>query len=184
MLNNFVSLPHPETQQVTPAAHPHADCDDNGLKRRQCFAIVKALKIRLNCAGITENGFWCWALGSQGKEVIGSRSQFHVLDWTLLSARLDTAQKHAHMFESLCEQIHKQGNCRVYRINPDLSEKKVYDGLFEKSVYERCQRHADATGCTVRLHAYGDCESFDPAEMTLDPNTPPISERERGEYPQ
>jgi len=179
MLNNFVHLPHPTPQQVSnPAAPPQSECDDDdGLKRRHCFAIVKTLKIRLNCKGITENGFWCWALGSQGKEVIGSRSQFHVLDWTVLAARLETAQQHTHMFTALCEQIHTQGNCRVYRINPDLSEKKVFEGLFDKAVYERCQQHATATGCTVRLHAYGECEAFYPEQIKLDPNTPPIGDK-------
>lgn len=49
---------HPTPQQVTiPAALPKSDCDDNGLKQRQCFAIVKTLKIRLNCQGISENAF-------------------------------------------------------------------------------------------------------------------------------
>lgn len=78
------------------------------------------------------------------------------------------------MFESLCGEIHKQDNCRVYRINPDLSEIKVNDSLFDKNIYERCQRHADAAGCTVRLHAYGECKAFEPKAHTLDPNTPPI----------
>lgn len=164
---------HHTPQQVTaPAALPKDD--DNGRKQRQCFAIVKKLKYRFVKNGISENAFWCWALGTQGKDVIGSRNQFEVFDWTFIAARLEAAQKHPHMFDALCEQIQQQGSCRVYRINPDLSEKKVYTGIFDKSVYERCQRHADATGCTVRLHAYGECESFDPAEITLDPNTPPI----------
>lgn len=176
MLNIFKNPPQPKpiTQQDTPAALPQTDCDDNGVKQRQCFAIVRALKIRFVQKGISENALWCWALAAQGKDVIGSRSQFEVVDWTHLAARLHTAQQHPHMFEALCEQIHKQGNCRVYRINPDQSEVKVYDYIFEKSVYQRCQRHADATGCTVRLHAYGDSESFEPTKRKLDPNTPPI----------
>lgn len=176
MLNNFVNppQPHPQPQQVPPAAHRAPDCHDDALKQRQSFAIVKALKNRFACNGISENEFWCWALAAQGKDVIGSRSQFEVLDWTLIAARLETAQRHKHMFEALCEQIHKQGNCRVYRINADLTEIKVYDGLFNKNIYERAQRHADATGCTVRLHAYGECESFEPKARTLDITSPPI----------
>ena len=170
----------PQTpQQVPPAAHLYTD---DGLKRRQCFTIMSELKYRFVKHGISENGFWCWALGTQGKDVIGSRSQFEVFDWTFIAARLEAAQRHKNLFDALCEQIHKQGNCRVYRINADLSETKVYTGIFDKSVYERCQQHADNTGCTVRLHAYGDCVSFEPAEMRLDPNTPPISDKPRGTY--
>lgn len=172
MLDNFqpTTQPQPIPQQVPPAAQPEP-CDDGGQKQRQCFAIVKTLKVRLHCKGITENAFWCWALGTQGKDVIGSRAQFEVVDYTILAARLHTAQQHKHMFDALCEQIHKQGNCRVYRINPDLSERKVYDYIFDKSVYERCQRHAEATGCMVRLHVYGQCEAFEPKERKLDTHT-------------
>ena len=176
----------PQTpQQVTiPAAHIHTGCDDDGLKRRQCFVIVSTLKYRFVQKGISENGFWCWALGTQGKNVIGSRSQFEEYDWTFIAARLAAAQDNVKLFDALCEQIHQQGNCRVYRINSDLSEIKVYDGLFEKSVYERCQPHADKTGCTVRLHAYSECESFEPKDRKLDQNTPPISDNPKGVYPQ
>ena len=177
MRNHFLNNPQPTSQQVRT---PDAQHDDGGHKQSQCFAIVKALKIRFIQKGISENAFWCWALGSQGKEVIGSRSQFEVLDWTILAARLQTAQTHQNMFDVLCKQIVTQGNCRVYRINPDLSETKVHEGLFEKSVYERCKRHADATGCTVKLHAYGECEAFEPKERKLDGNTPPIIDTEKG----
>lgn len=174
MHNNQPTLHQPQPQHLTPAATIPTEHDRQ--KQRQCFAIVGDLKIRFATAGISENAFWCWALGAQGKDVIGSRAQFEVVDYTILAARLQTAQQHPHMFESLCVEIHKQGNCRVYRINTDLSETKVYDAIFEKTVYERCQRHADATGCTVRLHAYGKCEAFEPAEIKLDPNTPPTTE--------
>lgn len=174
MPNIATPRPPQRTQQVTPAAP--LEFTDADLKKRQCFAIVKKLKRRFHLAGISENAFWCWSLGTQGLEVIGSRSQFEERNWTLLAARLDAAEKHPQLFEALCKQIKQQGNCRVYRINPDLSEIKVYDDVFEKSVYERSQRHADRTGCTVRLHAFGECESFEPAEMQHDPNTPPITD--------
>ena len=177
MLNQFITPPQPEMQQVNvPAAHP----DDDGLKRRQCFAIVKAFKMRFVRQGISENAFWCWALATRDRDVLGSRSEMSTLDWTILAARLQTAHNDSAMFDNLCQEIIKQANCRVYRINADLSEKKVYDGIFEKSVYERCQRHADATGCTVKLHAYGACDAFEPTARKLDENTPPIIETEKG----
>lgn len=175
MQGNFSHIPPP--QQQNPAAQTLPECEDDRHARGQCFAIVKALKLRFNCKGISENAFWCWALAAQGKDVIGSRSQFEVIDWTRLAARLATAQNLPHMFDALCAQILRQGSCRVYRINPDLTEKKVYTGIFEKAIYQRCKKHADATGCTVRLHAYGETEAFEPKQRILDKNTPPISEQ-------
>jgi hypothetical protein len=183
MLNTFLTPPHPQPtpQQVSvPAASQ--DADDGGLKRKQCFAIVRDLKPRFIQQGISENAFWCWALATRDLSFVGSRSEMSTLDWTILSARLATAQQNKQMFSVLCDEIQKQADCRVYRINADLSETKVYHAVFDKSVYERCQRHAEATGCTVRCHAYGACETFEPAVSLLDPLAPPIMTSARGEY--
>lgn len=182
MHKQFVSLLQPNAQQVQPPAAPNVSSDDDGKKRKQCFAILAKLKQRFVNAGISENAFWCWALAQRDISFLGSRMAMSTLDWTILAARLHTAQRHAAMFDALCEQIHKQGNCRVYRINADLSEQKVFDGLFEKSVYDRAGRHANATGCVVRVHAYNVVETFNPKDLKLDPNTPPIAPKARSTY--
>lgn len=178
MRNHFLPLPQPQPTQQGNV--PAAQVTDEGLKRRQCFAIVKALKVRFIQKGISENALWCWALAQRDIAFMGSRSAMSTLDWTILAARLHTAQHNATMFDNLCGEIRKQGDCRVYRIHADLSEVKVFAGVFDKKVYERCQRHADATGCTVRLHAYATVETFEPAHLMLDTNTPPIITTPRG----
>lgn len=177
MRNLFVPIPQP-TQQGSPSAAT----DDGGQKKRQCFAIVKSLKVRFLQRGISENAFWCWALATRDIAFMGSRAAMSTLDWTILSARLHTAQNDANMFDNLCQEIKQQANCRVYRIHADLSESQVFIGVFDKKVYERCQRHSDATGCTVRLHVFGTIETFEPAHQVLDPNSPPIITTPRGDY--
>lgn len=161
MLNNFVTCQIPKQQQPTRPPIPNNDTDD-GLKKRQCFAIMNKLKFQFNCNGISENAFWCWALKSQGKDANGSRAQLEVVDWTILAARLHAAQQNTALFDVLCQGIKKEAHCQVYRINPDASEKRIFTGIFEKSVFQRCQTHANATQCVVRCHAYGQIENFKP----------------------
>lgn len=178
MLNHFITPPQPTPQPLTPAAPPAIVQDDGRKKREQCFIIMRQFKNRLAQNGITENAFWCWALATRELPFTGSRSQLSALDWTILAARLQTAQQNPHMFNVLCKTIHKQADCRVYRINTDLTETQIHTGVFDKSVFERCQRHADRTGCVVRCHMFGERQMFEPKRLKPDPTAPPTIEND------
>lgn len=69
--------------------------------------------------------------------------------------------------------------CRAYRVHSDGTFLHVYDGILTEDIADRCQKHADASGCTVRLHGADGSDGivfFEPAEYTPDPNCPPIAE--------
>lgn len=160
-------------QQLTPAAHSHLP--DDSQSRRQCFAIVSKLKKRFASVGISESAIWSWSLGSRGLDVIGSRSQFSQHDWCYLAARLQAAQRDNVLFSALCDTIKTQGECRVYRIEDTAEHKQVFCGVFDTEILIRCQKHADASGREVILHAYGETKKYLP-ETPKPRKSPPLSD--------
>lgn len=160
-------------QQVNTAAHSHLP--DDSQSRRQCFAIVSKLKPRFASQGISESAIWSWSLGSRGLDVVGSRSQFSQHDWCYLAARLEAAQRDKVLFSALCDTIKTQGECRVYRIEAGTEHKQVYCGVFDVDILFRCQKHADASGREVILHAYGETKKYLP-EKPKPRKSPPLSD--------
>ena len=135
---------------------------DKDRTKRQAFAIFAKRKRAFEKQGISEKAFWMWSLGTQDKDYRGSRDQFDVRDWTLLAARLCAIENNPFMLKALCEQIKTESNCSVTRVNRDQTEKQVYSGIFDESIFDRCKDHARATGCTVKLHVFGKLETFTP----------------------
>ncbi|MCY4554496.1 MAG: hypothetical protein OXC79_12570 [Candidatus Poribacteria bacterium] len=66
------------------------------------FALVAQLKHQFKQRGITEADCWKAIKLDLGVE---SRSEIDELGYVVLAARLQTAKKHRHMFESLCHEI-------------------------------------------------------------------------------
>lgn len=167
------SQQQPNVQQLTPAAQSHLP--DDSQSRRQCFAIVSKLKKRFASVGISESAIWSWSLGSRGLDVIGSRSQFSQHDWAYLAARLEAAQRDQVLFSALCDTIKTQGECRVYRIEDSAEHTQVFCGVFDTDILFRCQKHADASGREVILHAYGETKKYLP-EKPAPRKSPPLSD--------
>lgn len=63
---------------------------------------VSQLKHRFNPRGISEDDFWNAVKVDLG---VASRSEIDEVGYVRLAARLQTAEKHMHMFESLCREI-------------------------------------------------------------------------------
>lgn len=80
----------------------HTDGKDHA--RRQAFALVSQLKSRFNQRGISESDLWDAIKSDFG---VSSRKQIGELGWTLLSARLQAAQRHSRLFDSFCRKIKK-----------------------------------------------------------------------------
>ena len=158
MLNNFVSIPQPETQQSKPIA---AQNDDGGKHHAQksCFAAFNALNPRFEADSISESAFWCWALWSRKRDPFGSRKQFDALDWTILTARLNAAQNAPACFKALCAEIRHAGDCEIINVEND---KEIYRGLVDKKTLDRAKKYAENNNCTIKLTAYETDQIFQP----------------------
>ena len=81
-------------------------------------------------------------------------------------------------FTQFIEEIKQKGNCRVYRVNPDFSKKRLFDGVFDKSLFNRAKRYANATGVNIEINAYGHSEVVTPdiENSRMHEGSPPISD--------
>lgn len=144
--------------------------------QNQAFAIVRALESRLQAAGLSVKALWQWVLDIHG---VSSRSDLSDRQWVVLSARLFTAQHNSHMFDHLCDTIRKTvGTCRVYRSDTNGRRTKVYEGVITDDISDRCQKHADASGCDVELHnadGKNGLQMFNPIAYAYDSDAPPIA---------
>lgn len=70
--------------------------------RRHAFALASQLIPRFNERGISESDFWH---AIKAVFNVDSRSKIDEVGYVKLAARLHTAEKHNHMFESLCCEI-------------------------------------------------------------------------------
>lgn len=148
---------------------------DNDIHRRQAFSIVKNLTPKLKKAGLSDKALWTYFLSAHQ---VCSRKDLTEKDWVVIAARLSAAERDSTLFGFMVKDIKSVITCRAYRIHNDGTFKKVYDGIITEDIEERCQNHADASGCTVRLHG-ADGEDgivfFEPTEPVPDPNCPPIA---------
>ena len=181
MLNIFKSLLVPPPQVAPPA--PPANVDNQEGKRkaqREACAIVGSLKPRLEARALSDNALWEWVKSSHK---VTSRSELTESQWVTLAARLSAAEKDDRLFSVLCDAITANaGNCRAYRVHANGTFRNVYDGIITADIEERCQRHADTTGCIVRLHGADGADGiifFEPVEFAYDPDCPPIGEFDR-----
>lgn len=169
--------PTTPSQQATDAPEQNQNAERKQQTINDCFSIINTLKPRFEAQGFTETDIWT-ALLKDYK--VNSRQDLTEIEWVALHKRLTEAHRDDHMFGILCKTVKLViGSCRAYRLNPDLTYVKVYDGIITADIEERCQRHADATGCIVRLHGADKSDGikeFDPAELKLDSNSPPIAE--------
>ena len=134
---------------------------DTDTAKRQSFAIVHNLKSQLEKVGITEQALWSYILAECD---VSSRKDLSEYEWVRLAARLSAAERNKHLFDVFVEDIKAcVGECRAYREHADGSCKTIYEGLFTEDIEERCQRHADKSGCLVRLHGADGILFFDPA---------------------
>ena len=166
MLNNFRSIPHPNTEKEKVQQHPTAAQNGDDGKRhaqKSCFATFNTLKPRFEADNISESAFWCWALWSQKKDPFESRKQLNALDWTILTARLHAAQNDATCFKALCAEIRHAGDCQVINIDND---KAIYRGLVDMKILQRAKKYADNNNCTVKLTAYDTSHTYQPETET------------------
>lgn len=159
---------------------PRVVCDDisdTDTARRQSFAIVKSLLLKLEKVGITEKVLWDYILSSHE---VSSRKDLSELEWVRLAARLSAAEKNKQLLDVLVSEIKAAaGECRAYREHSDGTFKKVYEGLITADIEQRCQAHADKSGCVVRLHGSDGSDGivfFEPKEYVPDPKCPPVPE--------
>ena len=160
--------------QARPVGEAIADMD---TARRQSFAIVKSLKSTLEEVGITDQVLWDYILSSHE---VSSRKDLSELEWVWLAARLSAAEKNKQLLDVLIEEIKSAvGECRAYRVHADGTFKKVYEGIITEDIEDRCQAHADASGCLVRLHGADGSDGivfFEPKDFAPDPSCPPVAE--------
>lgn len=92
--------------------------------QRHAFAIASQLIPRFNQRGISESDFWHAIKADHG---VKSRSEIDELGYVKLAARLHTAGKHEHMFESLCYEItEKRPEQETEQPNPTQPEKESH----------------------------------------------------------
>ena len=180
MLNMFKTMPV-QPPQVAPPASPAIVDNQSGKRKaqRHAFAIVRSLKSRLTASGLSDTALWEYVKSYHG---VTTRSELSEVAWVKLTARLSAAEKDARLFSVLSDAIKAAtGTCRAYRVHADGMFRKVYDGLITADISERCQRHANATDCLVRLHGadgQDGIQMFEPAEFAPDPNAPPTAEND------
>ena len=170
---------------LPPTAHTVLPCGKR-LAREQAFAIVGALESHLSAHGLSDCILWDYVRRSHKVE---SRSELSERDWVVLSARLFAVQKslaadNEILFQKLISEIRATlGTCRAYRIHANATFRKIYDGIITADIAARCRRHADASGCRVRLHG-SDGEDgiifFVPEEFAPDPTMPPMFQFQTG----
>ena len=181
MLNIFKSLPVPPPQ-IKPPAPPENIDNQEGIRKaqREACAIVRSLKPHLEARALSDNALWEWVKSSHK---VTSRSKLTESQWVTLAARLFAAEKDDRLFSVLCDVITANaGNCRAYRVHANATFRKIYDGIITTDIEERCQRHADTTGCIVRLHGSDGSDGiifFEPVEFAYDPDCPSIGEFDR-----
>ena len=150
------------------------------LAQKQVFAQVNSLKSHLSAHGLSDTVLWDYV---KRAHKVDSRSELSERDWVVLAARLFAVQKSLStdneiLFNRLVSEIRSVlGTCRAYRIHANSTFRKVYDGIITTNIATRCQSHADATGCRVRLHGSDGTDGiifFDPIELAPDPDMPPV----------
>ena len=173
MLNMF--------KTIAPATPPVSVQNVEGKRKaqRHAFAIVRSLKSRLTASGLSDTALWEYVKTHHG---VTTRSELSEVAWVTLTARLSAAEKDAHLFSVLCDAIKAATvACRAYRVHADGTFRKVYDGIITDDISHQCQKHADATGCIVRLHGadgQDGIQMFEPAEFAPDPTAPPTAEND------
>lgn len=163
--------------EVSPRPVVSEEIPDTDSAKRQSFALVKSLKPTLDKVGITENVLWDYILSSHE---VSSRKDLSELEWVRLAARLSAAEKNKRLRDVLVDEIKAAaGECRAYREHSDGTFKKVYEGIITEDIAERCQAHADKSGCVVRLHGADGSDGiqfFEPKAFAPDPDCPPIAD--------
>ena len=151
---------------------------DEGYYRRYSFALFSEMKSQLADVGITADAFWCYMLHFRSHKFSESRKQFTTQDWAVVAARLLCLKGNEMSFTQFIEEIKQKGNCRVYRVNPDFSKKRLFDGVFDKSLFNRAKRYANATGVNIEINAYGHSEVVTPdiENSRMHEGSPPISD--------
>ena len=141
---------------------------------KRCYAILNRMKPDLETNGLSSDAVWDYV---RSTNEVDSRTELTQKQWAITAARLSAAQQDNILFTNFCNEVRGEVHiCRVYRYLQDGSRKKVYDGVVTDDIDARCQKHADATGCNVRLHGVDAPDSiklFKPAEYADDPDTPP-----------
>ena len=115
MLNNFISVPPPKAQQVSPAA---SKGDGTRHAQRACFAILKALKTEFTGQGLSTDDVWDYMLHTDG---VSSRTELNERHYVLWQARLTAAQRDQGLFSVLCEEV------KQYRMSTLLDVKEAFD---------------------------------------------------------
>ena len=83
----------------------HTDTAGKRHAQRHAFALASRLRQRFNQSGITEADFWNAIKLDLGVE---SRSEIDERGYVRWAARLQTAKRHRHLFESLCREIKRK----------------------------------------------------------------------------
>lgn len=84
--------------------HTANNTDGRRHAQKQTFALTSQLLPRFHQRGITETKFLDAIKLDLGVE---SRSEIDEVGYVRLAARLQTAKRHQHMFESLCREIER-----------------------------------------------------------------------------
>lgn len=149
--------------------------DGKQYAQRTAYAIMNALKPRLTDEKLTKDNLWAWI---KKEYSVTSRTELTEQQWVIIVARLSAAKRDMNLFAVLCDAVKTSvGTCRAYRIYADARFRKVYDGIITEDIEERTQRHADTTGCIVRLHGSDGADGiifFSPVKFAYDPDLPPI----------
>ena len=102
---------------------PNTDTDGRRHAQKQAFALASQLRPQFTQRGISESDFWHAIKAAFN---VDSRSEIDEVGYVKLAARLHTAEKHKHMFESLCYEIKTDRN-RKGEGEKHLKEVKNHD---------------------------------------------------------
>ena len=138
----------------------------NDIAQRQCYAILRKMEKQFKREEISMEAVFIWNLNKCGYDINGNKSQFKERDWVYLSARLIAAENTPHLFKALCNTIKQESNCLVYRVEENKS-KKIFEGAYDHSIINRCQKHADMSDKEVLLHFREDTRKFSPKKGDL-----------------
>lgn len=179
MLNIFESLCNQSVKDKVSEAMPVLPPQPDN-QRNRAFALMSEIKDRFNDIEITEDAVWSFLLHSREHDFTGSRKQFTDLDWSVVAARFHSCRDNTTCFQQLVDAIKTQGSCRVYKETEQGSHKKVFEGIFDKSLWDRAEKYAHRTGFNVWILAYGTKKVFTPPiEVSrMADNAPPITEAE------
>lgn len=145
---------------------PQAELQDNRRRAmRACFAILN----NLDLAPITTDDVWAY-FKSQFQN--WTRSEWTERQFVVLEAKLRACSESAQLKTNLINTIadwKPQGGefiptfqrAYVWRIESDRCV-LVNDDEYTPRIHERCQKHANATGCSIRLEYLSKVEMYYP----------------------